>query len=261
MDREALQRIRDWFTAYSEARTAECPGERMPLESKTEHTLKVSSYCARIASDEGLPESELMLAEAAGLLHDIGRFSQYIKYGTFLDSESENHGALGAKVIEKEGVLEFLPGKEMALLTKAVRFHNAFSMPKTKDPLEERILLILRDSDKLDVWRVMADNYESPDQSGGDVMLSGLEDSGSYNPDMLEDLAAGKKLRLGDAEHLNDLKLMHVSWARELKFRSSCRAALEAGEIKRVCATLPQTPEIKRVLEGVFEYLRACAGP
>ena len=47
----------------------------------------------------------MVLAEIMALFHDIGRFEQYKQYRTFSDYRSEDHAALGVKVIKANRIL------------------------------------------------------------------------------------------------------------------------------------------------------------
>lgn len=72
---------------------------------KVEHTYRVAELAERIAADEGLTAEDVGLAWLCGLLHDIGRFEQVRRYGTFSDARSESHAALGVHVLLDEGHL------------------------------------------------------------------------------------------------------------------------------------------------------------
>ena len=63
------------------------------------------------------------------LIHDIGRFTQFIKYKTYDDLLSENHALLSAKIIEKENILSNYNEEEQKLILKAVSLHNKKDLP------------------------------------------------------------------------------------------------------------------------------------
>ena len=91
----------------------------------------------------------------------FGRFPQYSRYKTFRDSISVNHGKLGAEVLIQEKVLSALPQNEQSIIINAVKFHNAISVPSLEDMEEMLVLKMVRDADKLDVWRVFLDFCET----------------------------------------------------------------------------------------------------
>ena len=50
---------------------------------KVEHSKRVAENARLIAGYNGFSKSMVVLAEVCGLLHDIGRYRQLKKYGTF----------------------------------------------------------------------------------------------------------------------------------------------------------------------------------
>ena len=76
-DRDAAVKA---FRAY----TAGYDPENTMIRLKIEHTFRVAYLCGRIAGSLGMTGGLLDLAWFLGLLHDIGRFEQVRRYGTFL---------------------------------------------------------------------------------------------------------------------------------------------------------------------------------
>ena len=69
------------------------------IRLKYDHMLRVASRCAAIAESERECELPTDLAWLIGLVHDIGRFEQVRRYGTFVDSKSIDHAALSAELL------------------------------------------------------------------------------------------------------------------------------------------------------------------
>ena len=136
--------------------------EDSKIRLKYDHTYRVADFCEQIARVQGLCEADIDLAWVLGMFHDIGRFEQVRRYGTFQDKDSVNHAALSADLLFCDGYAKlFLNAgeEEMKLMDTAVRFHNIYILP---EKLTERELLfcnILRDADKIDILRV---NCETP---------------------------------------------------------------------------------------------------
>lgn len=53
------------------------------FQLKVDHSLRVASLCDRIADSLGMQGQAKELAWLLGMLHDIGRFEQLRRYGTF----------------------------------------------------------------------------------------------------------------------------------------------------------------------------------
>ena len=259
MDKEFLNQIRQWFLEYSARFEMDEAGDREMIELKRSHTLCVVDNAVLVARGEGLSEPLALLAEAAALLHDVGRFPQYMQYRTFNDGTSVNHGELGAKVVREAGVLGALSTPEREAVISAVHFHNAYAIPDIEDETAIGLLRVLRDADKLDIWRVMADFYELPPSERSPAVANHLEDRPTYSPEMLEKLARGIPCRFADATVLNDLKFMNLSWAYFLNFSTTCRLLLERRLAQRVASTLPDTPEIADAMGSLMSHIRGQA--
>ena len=127
---------------------------------KYDLTFRVAENAERIAKSLSLPNEDVDLAWLLGILHDIGRFEQLRRYGTFQDRVSVNHAALSADILFYEGLIERFrkDTSEDPLIEKAVRLHNVFRLPAMSDR-EFTFCAILRDADKADILRV---NCETP---------------------------------------------------------------------------------------------------
>ncbi len=256
MDKESLTHIRQWFLEYSATFEMDTEEDRGNIELKRIHTGHVEDNSVLIARGEGLSEPLALLAQAAAILHDVGRFPQYRQYRSFNDASTLNHGELGAKVLRKEDVLCALKLPEREAVISAVHFHNTYAMPDIEDETALGLLRVLRDADKLDIWRVMAEYYELPPSERSPAVAIHLEDRPTYSPVMLEKLARAIPCSYSDATVLNDLKFMNLSWAYSLNFSTTSRLMLERRLAERIASTLPDTHEIAEAMGSLMSHLR-----
>lgn len=75
------------------------------IKLKIDHTYRVAGLCQRIAESLGLSEPDVDIAWLLGMLHDIGRFEQIRRFGTFSDADSVDHAEFGADLLFKEGLI------------------------------------------------------------------------------------------------------------------------------------------------------------
>ena len=116
------RRARQAFAAYAARYDADDPKVKL----KIDHTYRVAALCERIAASLDLPPAERDLAWLCGLLHDIGRFEQLRRYGTFNDAQSIDHAAMSARVLFDEGhIAEYLDDRTQdEMLRTAVAWHS-----------------------------------------------------------------------------------------------------------------------------------------
>ncbi len=80
--------------------------EDVKIRLKYDHTFRVAENAERIAGSLSLSPEDTDLAWLLGILHDIGRFEQLRRCGTFQDRVSVNHAALSADILFHEGLIE-----------------------------------------------------------------------------------------------------------------------------------------------------------
>ncbi len=231
--------------------------DRETLVLKEEHTYRVCDNMTAIARDLSLDEGRVMLAEAVALLHDVGRFPQYRKYHTFRDSASVNHAALGAAVLIENKVLAHLPKAEQDLIVRAVTLHNVFGLPGDLDPDTLLFVKMVRDADKLDIWRIFIDYYNQPKEERTKAIGLDLTDSPGYTPEILASVFRREMVLLSKLKTLNDFKLLQLAWIFDLNFRRSLQLVAERQYIEGIAATLPQTGEIGTAVDAVRGFVEA----
>ncbi len=160
MNREkAKEAFKDYISNY------DCDNPQVKF--KIEHTYRVAELSGIIgASVGGMPQEYSDLCWLIGLLHDIGRFEQLKRYGTFSDSQSVDHAELGADILFKDGVIEhFIENpitnmtieQEKQIIELAIRNHNKYRLPKGLDEKSLFFCNVIRDADKIDIFRVVCE--------------------------------------------------------------------------------------------------------
>jgi HD superfamily phosphohydrolase YqeK len=256
MKQDDLDFFKKWFSDYCKSFYSSDIEDQKNISLKEHHTFNVCKNIIEIAKELSLSDSQIILAEIIALFHDIGRFPQYIKYKTFRDSISVNHGLLGSQILLEKNILQNLCESEQEIIIQAVKFHNAFSTPKKKKKDIIFFVKLLRDADKLDIWRVFIEYYENPDENRSSAVGLGLPDTPEYSEDLLSCLYKKKIISLSKIKTLNDFKLLQLSWVYDLDFRSSFRLLIERNYLDRIISKLPQTEEILNVASILKEFVR-----
>lgn len=197
------------------------------IKLKIDHTYRVAALCERIAKSERMSQEDADLAWLLGMLHDIGRFEQLRKFGTFNDAESVDHAKLGADILFQEGKIRDYVTEEAEdfLIEQAIRVHNAFRVPENMDTRVECLSHILRDADKIDILKV---NVEVPLEEIYNTTTEELRHSKvseSVMQSFYEHHATLKSIKCTPADHV----VGHISLVFELVFKESLRIVKEQG--------------------------------
>lgn len=256
MNRSDTDFFRNWFSNYCRSFYSSDAEDQKNILLKEMHTHHVCKNTILIAGGQDLNSNQLMIAETAALFHDVGRFSQYAEYKTFRDSLSVNHGELGTRILKEKGVLRNIPADEQETVITAVKFHNAFKIPDINN-LEALIFLkLIRDADKLDIWRVFLDYYEGSDKDRASAVALGMPDTPYYSTDILSCFHKKIPASLSAIKTLNDFKLLQLSWIFDLNFKTSLKVLLDRDYIGKISATLPRTDDIKKTVELLHNYIK-----
>ena len=117
------------------------------LLRKAIHSFDVAKNCFDLACSERANTKERNLAYLIGLLHDIGRFEQWIKFHTYDDTKSIDHGDASADILKSLNCKKLfnLNSKEEIILVEAIRFHTKSYLGKNKSII--KFNNILKDAD------------------------------------------------------------------------------------------------------------------
>jgi hypothetical protein len=258
MEQTHLDALYSWFDRYVEPFLDTDEEGARNIQLKIEHTRKVCEAMAELSAGERLSENEGRIAAATALLHDVGRFPQYRRWRTFRDSDSDNHARLALEVIREQHILTGLDPAELILIEEAIRFHNLLEPPAQVKSSTRRFINLIRDADKLDIWRVFVELLAQPPEERASAATLGLPDlPATASPACVAALASGSIVRLDTAECFNDFKLLQISWVYDLTCATARRMLRERGYIETLAASLPQSPEIKDAVSKAVASLSA----
>jgi hypothetical protein len=255
MNSDDLKRFRAWFADYVANYFSGDPVRDHPLRLKQEHTERVCQEIIRLGEALELSPPDMLLAESMALFHDLGRFEQYASYGTFKDAVSENHAAIGLRELAKHKVLMGCPKEERSVITRAIAYHNVKRLPEKEDDDTLFFPRLLRDADKLDIWRVFIDTYEEEQESSSSTILLDMPDTQTCSPEILNALNVGEMADLKDMASQTDFKLLQMSWVFDLNNAPAFETVRKRRYVERIASQLPETKEIQQALAAVKGYL------
>lgn len=254
MEPNDLEQLKEWFSAYCQGFYTENEADNRNYSLKEAHTHHVCGNMKLLTGSLRLSPDKEITAETIALFHDLGRFEQYRRYSTFRDDLSENHAALGVRVLKEESVLAEAPEEERRSIFQAISLHNVFRLPSSIDGRDLLFTRLIRDADKLDIWRVFAEYYMQPETERASAAGLGFPDLPECSPEVLESLQRKEMVNLTKLKSLNDFKLLQLSWVFDLNFPASFQLALDRGYIDGLSMTLPEDGKVENAISMIREY-------
>jgi putative nucleotidyltransferase with HDIG domain len=236
-----MQTFKNQFLDYVSTFYTENNAEQnFSIKLKEIHSIKVWEEAVALCKAHQFSPDFSQKAEVAALFHDIGRFEQFKQYGTFSDKQSEDHAELGLKVLKKEGFFNNLPDSDREDIEFAIKFHNKAEVPASEDEGKILLLKILRDADKIDIWRVVTEYY-SQDEKSETIELS-LPDIPEISQGVIASIERQEIVNFKDVKTLNDFKALQMGWKFDLNFTHSLKVLKERKylEILRDSMTVPK---------------------
>lgn len=298
------QHVQDVFGKYTDAYDSKDP----KIALKIEHTYHVAEVADQVAHSLGLSQEDCDLAWILGMLHDVGRFEQVRRYGTFVDSQSIAHALMSCQVLfpedygVEESVFRAMPnghfgslsdyliagdgtnddetevgmegcaddnkvdtaldekldGKHKAesdewrhIIKLAISVHSALRIPDDISEREAMFCNILRDADKVDIFRV---NVETPltdiiNTTEEEIRTSCV--TADVMPAILEHHVVPRDRKFTAADHI----VSHCCLAFELVYKKSREIAVEQGYLKTLTEYVSENPETNQVMDKLREQL------
>lgn len=220
------------------------------LDLKVEHTFRVADNIFEIARNTGLPDVDVQVAGIIALVHDIGRFKQFIKYRTFDDSLSANHAELGVDLLEKTCFLKELDLELKWMIYAVIMNHNVARLNTFLDKKTYQFAALIRDADKVDIWYILTMRdvvnkilKDQPQDEAYSVPLYILE---SYR----------KGIIVPYATTMNDYRLLRLSWIYDMNFPATFELILKRGYIDAILAKIPSSKEKDEIAGIIYGYVK-----
>ena len=216
---------------------------------KYHHSHRVMEIAKEIAESLSLNENEVYIASLCGLLHDIGRFEQYTKYGTYKDSKSEDHGDLGFNILNDGLINKFdMDDLTKKIVLSATKEHNKMDY----EPLNEQydlFIKITRDADKLDIAKTQCiTNNDS------EIVLKDEVVNAIYNDELVNNLVC---------ETGTDEILRTIAWINDLNFPYSYQYLLDNNIIDNKFHLLElygEREDVTKLKDYVYKKFKEKAG-
>jgi hypothetical protein len=256
LEQTQLEKFRIWFDDYVVGFYGDDETVNANITLKENHSRRTCKEMLFLADELGLDENQRLISETIALLHDVGRFEQFVKYRMYRDDKSVDHCLLALEVLEKNHVLDGVDLQEKFVIQKAIEYHGRKELPPG---LDDQCLLfsrLIRDADKLDALYVVVKYYEQYRENPQNFKLGvELPDEPGYTEHLVNDLLHGhcvdnRKLRI-----LNDLKLSLLGWVYDVNFTPTLKRIKRCGYLERLLGFLPPDENIQKVREKILGYV------
>lgn len=218
------------------------------IKLKLEHTYYVMKISQYLCQEEHVSKEDQQLAMIIALLHDIGRFEQIRQFDSF-DDGLIDHAKLGVTVLFDEGLIEnFVSDRQYDHIIKhAILYHSLYQIPLIADPQLLLHVQLIRDSDKLDNFRVK--NVASLQTLFGISETEFLAQRVSDN--IMQNIMDHQLILKTDRKNEADMWVSYFAFVFDLNLEASYHYLLTSQYIEKNMHRFPWQGQLKRQMETV----------
>lgn len=215
------------------------------ITRKIHHSLRVMEASKKIAENLNLTKEQIDLATLIGLLHDIARFEQRKRYGTYYYKKSIDHGDFAVELLEENNFIRrFIDEDKYDNIIKvAIKNHNKYEI----EPLDGEELLqskIIKDADKIDIFYQLAYQFAKN--------KSEIENS-EISEDYLNQLKQEKCIFRNTEESAIDELVLITSFIYDIHFESSLKLIKEEGYIEKMFNQFDFNEKTEKQVEEILK--------
>ena len=214
------------------------------IKIKYEHSFKVYQNAVMFTRNHDYSNRDNLIIQFIALFHDLGRFEQIKRHNTFNDTISFDHAQFGCNLLLNQNQLDEFTEEEKNIILKAVFNHNKTSIEKN---LTERQLFhskIIRDMDKLDIYRVYFKYYDKP----GEKILN-------IKPKLYNTIINNKHINYDDVKENIDYVLIKISWVSDFNFEYTKNKVIEYNYINKLFDKIKDDEMKFKLQDKIFNIL------
>ena len=247
---DVLSRIKSFFIKYASAFRKDDPVYNQHILLKQNHTAGVVREISQLSAALGLNPEETAFAEVIAWLHDIGRFEQFDTYATFADAESENHAEIALRIIEKNNLLLEFSASQIQIIERTIVNHNLKKLPDREPELVGFYSRLLRDADKLDIWRVMLKT-----NIFHTIKNELLPNFYPIPKKLLSYFEMHQIIPLDEVDTFYDSILFRLSWVFDLNFKATIEQFEDRDLTRKFLSKLPLSKELSDIEKWIGLYI------
>ncbi len=256
MQNSDLEQFKAWFAKYTASHFGDDAYINANLQLKKDHSARVCDEMDRLVDKLGFNDNDKLIARTAALLHDVGRFPQFVKYQTYMDPRSCDHSCLAVKVLKENDVLSGLSDAEQQIILTSIRLHGQKLLP---DDLDDRTALfakLVRDADKLDIFPLVLEGFKTYLADPNSFLLEfELPNDPFCSDEIVDAVIDGKLIEYNKLRTMNDMRMLQLGWVYDINFAPSFERIDEQKYLEQIAEYLPKTPQTEKALECVLKYV------
>ena len=114
---------------------------------------------------------------------------------------------------------------------------------------------LLRDADKLDIWKVVTDYYHRKDGRRHEALELNLPDTEGFSREVHRDIMNRTIIDMRHVKNMNDFKLLQAGWIFDVNFKPTLISIRQRRYLELIRDALPQSKDMMAIFETLQNFL------
>lgn len=250
---ELTNLLRDTFKTFITFFKQESYNENQTLEKTIEHIEKVVDNILILADSLELSENEKIIAEMAARFHDIGRL--WILLPGNSECNITDHAEASIEYLKVNEPFNQLEISIQNIIIQVIRNHNKPDLPQKENETLLFYVKLLRDADKLDVWRATSEYITRKAGKPNIVNELQLSDKGVVTTSFCKIIIEGGIPNKSDLVTFHDFIIFQMSWVFDLHFKKSFQILNQKQYIRYLYDSLPKNDSVIEIYRMLRIYI------
>lgn len=235
---DTIQAFRTDYNNYVRPFMSEAYKSNNAVVRNLRHTEKVVENILLIANSLELSESERYTAEALAIFHDIGRF--WILQQNQDEAKTIDHAEASIEYLKSNQNFNLLDEQSRNIIAEVILSHHTPEIIKKDNPVSLFFSKLLRDADKLDIWRLTVDSLADKTKRSNLAREFGLIEKPIITASFSQNIIDGELAKKDDIVTFSDYLLFQMSWVFDLNFRKSFQILNKMQYMRHIYDALPK---------------------
>lgn len=223
------------------------------IDSTIEHISRVVENSLKLSDSLGLSENEKAVAEIAALFHDIGRLYMLLPGNS--EKNSTEHAEASIEYLKSIEAFNQLDTTTQNIIIQVIKNHNKPDLPQKESETILFYIKLLRDADKLDVWRGTSDYLMRKTGKPNMARELALSEKGLVTPSFCKIIIEGGIPNKSDLITFNDFIIFQMSWVFDLNYKKSFQIVNQKQYIRHLYESLPKNDNVIEIYRMIRIYI------
>ena len=223
------------------------------IEKTILHTVNVVGNILILADSIELSENEKHIAEIVARFHDIGRLWLLLPENS--ERKITDHAEASIEYLKTSPIFHELDEPTQNIIIQVIKNHNKPELPKKEGEAVLFYVKLLRDADKLDVWRSTSEYITRKGGKPNMAIELGLSDKPVVTPSLSKIIMEGGIPNKSDIMTFNDLLIFQLSWIFDLHFKKSFQILNKKQYIRHIYDSLPKNDSVIEIYRMIRIYI------